>query len=56
MDENNTKMSSYCGEDTHNIWLFPICIEFWQNPMNNLPSGYKCDGENYYLIDNLSIL
>jgi len=35
---------------------FPICIKIWQNPMNNLPSGYKCDGENYYLIDNLSIL
>jgi hypothetical protein len=55
MDENNTNMSSYCGEDAHNVWFFPICIEFWRNPMNNLFSGYKCDGENYSLIDNLSI-
>jgi hypothetical protein len=35
-------MSSYCGEDAHNVWFFPICIEFWKNPMNNLPSEYKC--------------
>jgi hypothetical protein len=42
MDENNINMSSYCGEDAHNVWFFLVCIEFWKHWMNNLPSEYKC--------------
>lgn len=28
MDENNITMSSYCGEDAHNVWFFQFVLNF----------------------------